>query len=120
MYFNCMVSGRTILLILLIRAGLDSQAQNIGRIYLGDDMATKFDEGYIIRNKGDYSFFEFLGCQTLWHEMISDDIIENTQRDGIILEAKSTITTIINARAAFAKNNDSCIIDYHHLPMEIF
>lgn len=90
-----------------------AHAQPKRSIYLGDDMAAKFDAGSMSRDIDlDYSFFKFLGYQTLWHGMLSNSTIESTQRDGIILTAKSTNTTIINASAAFAKNNDSCIIDY--------
>ena len=103
-----------IVFVIVFQPTTEINAQHIKGIYLGDDdVATKFDIASMNVAAGDsYPFFDFLGYETLWYEMQHDTTFENTQRAGVILTAKSTITHNINFRAAFGRNDDSCIIDY--------
>lgn len=108
-----MVSYRAMLLALLIPSTVPTHAQNAGRVYLGENMAAKFESAHIVRGiNGDYSLIEFLGYKTLRHELINSRDTFFAQRLGLIWHAKSIIVSNIDARAVFAKNNDSCIIDY--------
>jgi hypothetical protein len=101
-----------IIAVLFLSSAMISHAQASRRIYLGDDMATKFDSGMIRRSVvGRYSFFEFLGYQTLWHTSNSSDN-EVINQEGLVVNANSTITTTITGTAGFGENNDSCTIEY--------
>ena len=63
-----------IIAILFSSSALTSHAQASKRIYLGDDMETKFDSGMIRRSVvGRYSYFEFLSYQTRRHISNSSD-----------------------------------------------
>jgi len=100
----------TSFLFLLVATLINAQG---GRyIYLGDDMATKFESGNIIRDSFDYSFIHFLGYQTIRQELLKDTENSIVNREGIILTAKSTITSSINAQADFGSADDSCAILY--------
>ena len=108
-----MFSKIIIVYALLLYIIIDSNAQTIGHIYINDSVTAKFDMAIMNRDiNGDYSFFQFLGYHTLWHQLLKDTTIEIINRDGIVLTAKSTLTSSVNAKACFGKNNDSCIIDY--------
>jgi hypothetical protein len=100
-----------IIAVLFLSSTMKSYAQ-VRRIYLGDDMTTKFDSGMIRKSvAGDNAFFEFSGYQTRRHTSNSSDK-EVINRPGVFLNANSTLTTTITGTAGFGKNNDSCSIEY--------
>ena len=98
--------------ILFLSAATLINAQGGRYIYLGDEMVTRFESGSIIRDSFDYSLIHFLKYQTIRQELLKDTENSIVNRDGIILAAKSTITSSVNAQADFGNTDDSCAILY--------
>ena len=98
--------------ILLLLTAIVINAQRRRYIYLGDNMATKFQSGNFLRDPVDNSFINFLEYQTLRQLLLKDTENSITNRLGIILTAKSTITSSVNAHADFGNTYDSCSIFY--------
>ena len=70
----------TISILLLLVATLIS-AQRSRYIYLGDDMATKYQSGNILRDAADNSFINFLEYQTLRQLLLKDTENSKVERE---------------------------------------
>jgi hypothetical protein len=98
--------------VLLLFTVIAINAQRRRYIYVGDNMQTKFQSGNILRDPVDNSFINFLEYQTLRQLLLKDTENSKVEREGIILPAKSTITSSVNAQADFGNKYDSCSIIY--------
>ena len=98
--------------VLLLLTAIAMNAQRRRYIYLGENMSTKFQLGNILRDSIDNSTINFLEYQTLRQLLLKDTENSTVNRVGIILTAKSTITSSVNAQADFGNAYDSCSIIY--------
>jgi hypothetical protein len=88
-------------------------AQSDRRIWLGEDILTKFESGPMIRDSSDRFVSMFLLYHVSRLEFSPDTAIETTNRDGLVLKARSITSTRIGGEAVVNNSDDSCHVEFN-------
>jgi hypothetical protein len=83
------------------------------RIWLGEDVLTKYEQGELKRDSSDHYYSGFIRYRCDRFEFSSNASNEKTNRDGLLLSAKSTTNTSVIGQAVVHNDNDSCFIVFN-------